>query len=376
MMTDQLKVSLLGFGRVGSNVYRLLTERQVEIEKTTGRSIEITHILVKDQAELEAADAKRSLLTTDITKALDADVVIEMMSDRELAKSYVLQAIASGCDVVTSNRDLIIISGKEILVAAKQAGNAVLFGATVGTATPIIEFVRRHLAIVGVDEIVGTFTGSANYFLTEMGQKLLRFKDVLPAYVHLSQPDFTGWDSASKIALTSAAAFGLYPRAADIPTEGIQDVKLSDIAYAIELGYRLRLLGLARQDGERLFVAVFPALVPEDSLLTRTEKEGISMMARGPAFGEISLWGPGSGGPPTACAVVADIVNLASGFKGATLGLDTMPRAKLVPIEEQRFAFYARLRLEETAVERLLSRLHESQISTTINNSSDSFYLT
>ena len=132
-----------------------------------------------------------------------------MTNSQEPAKSYVLQAIASGCDVVTSNRDLIIASAKEILAAAKGVGNSVLFGATVGTATPIIELVRHHLAPVGVHEVMGTFTGSANYFLAEMGQKLLRFEDVLPTYTHLSQPDLTGRDSAAKVALTSAAAFGL-----------------------------------------------------------------------------------------------------------------------------------------------------------------------
>lgn len=366
MTRSQLRVSLLGFGRVGSNVYRLLRERQAEIEKSTGQTVVVAHILVKDRAELEAADADRSLLTTDIAEALDADVVVEMMGGREPARSYVLQAIASGCDVVTSNRELLISFAEELFTAVKREGIRFLFGATVGTATPILELVHRHLAIAGIDGVVGIFTGSANYVLAEMDQKLLRFEDVLPALTEMCQPDLTGWDSAAKLALVSAAAFGVHLRATDIPAEGIEGIKLTDVAYAVELGYRLRLLGLARREGERVFAAVFPALMPAESLLAMTGKESIMVTVRGAAFGEVTLRGPGAGGLPTACAVVADVVSLARDFKGATLDLGTMPQAALVPIEEQRFAFYARLRLESAKVAQLLSRLGELQIAASV----------
>lgn len=360
-----LRVSLLGFGRVGSNVYRLLMERRAEIERVAGRPVLVAHILMKDQAELEAADAERSLLTTDIAEALEADVVVEMIGGREPARSYVLRAMASGCDIVTSNRELVTTFAEEVL-AVKREGGSFLFGATVGTATPILELVHHNLAVVGIDGVLGIFTGTANYLLAEMGQKLLRSEDVLPTLTRLGQPDLTGWDSASKVALVSAAAFGVRPQVADIPTEGVEGVKLADVAYAMELGYRLRLLGLARRDGERIFAAVFPALVPAESLLTRTGRESIMVVVRGGVFGEVALRGPGAGGLPTACAVVADIVSLARGFKGVTLDLGAMPRADLVAIEEQSFAFYARLRLESAKVARLLSRLREMGVAASL----------
>ncbi|MDY7077893.1 MAG: homoserine dehydrogenase [Chloroflexota bacterium] len=362
----QLRVSLLGFGRVGSNVYRLLMERQAEIERITGQTVVVAHILVKDQAELEAVDAERSLLTTDIAEALDTDVVVEMIGRQEPARSYVLDAIASGCDVVTSNRELVIAFAEELFTAVKREEVQFLFGATVGTATPILELVHRHLAVAGIDGMIGIFTGSANYVLAEMDKKLLRSEDVLPTLTPMCQPDLTGWDSASKIALVSAAAFGVRIQAADIPAEGIEKVKLTDVAYAMDLGYRLRLLGLARRDGKRIFAAVFPALIPADSLLTRTGKESIMVTARGPAFGEVTLRGPGAGGLPTACAVVADVVSLAQGFKRATLDLGAMSHADLAPIEEQSFAFYARLRLESTKVTRFLSRLRELHVTASV----------
>lgn len=366
MTKSPLRVSLLGFGRVGSNVYRLLMERQAEIERVVGRPVVVTHILVEDQTELETADAERSLLTTDVAQTLDADVVVEMIGGQEPASRYVLQAIAAGCDIVTSNKELVTTFADEIFTAVKSAGVSFLFGATVGTATPVLEPIHHNLAVVGIDEVVGIFTSTTNYLLAEMGQKLLRFEDALPALTHLARPDLTGWNSTAKIALVSAAAFEACLRLADIPTEGIEEVRLADVAYAIELGYRLRLLGLARRDRERVFAAIFPALVPADSLLARTEKESIMVVVRGAGFGEVAFRGPGAGGLPTACAVVADIVGLAKERKRVTLDLGAMPRADLVAIEEQSFAFYARLRLESSNVAGLLSRLRELGVAASL----------
>jgi homoserine dehydrogenase len=242
------------------------------------------------------------------------DVVIELIGGYEPARRFVLEAIARGKDVVTANKALLAVHGEEIVAAAERASVRLGFEASVGGGIPILRTLKEGLAGDRTTAVYGIVNGTCNHILTTMTREGRGFDDVLAEAQRLGlaeanpATDIDGVDSAHKLALLTTLAFGVRPRFADIPTEGIRHVDAVDIAFARELGYTIKLLAIAK-DGERGIEArVHPTMIPNGHLLADVGGNFNALFVRGAALGPTMYYGQGAGAAPTATAVVADLV--------------------------------------------------------------------
>jgi len=360
----ELRVGLLGIGTVGGGTYQVLARNAAEITRRTGVEINVLQVADKNIDHAKQITGGNTLLSTDalaIVNNPEIDVVVELIGGYTLSKELVLKAIANGKHVVTANKALIALHGNEIFAAAHQAGVIVAFEAAVAGGIPIIKALREGLGANRIEWVAGIINGTTNFILTEMREKGLAFADVLGEAQRLGYAeadptfDVEGIDAAHKLTIMAAIAFGMPMKFEEAYTEGITKLQQTDIKYAEELGYRVKLLGITKQSEDGVELRVHPTLIPEKRLVANVNGAMNAVVVKGDAVGPTLYYGAGAGAEPTASAVVADLMDVARlsnataaqrvpylGFQAGQL--NDLP---ILPISEINSAYYLRLRASD-----------------------------
>jgi homoserine dehydrogenase len=315
-----IQVGLLGIGTVGSGVFNVLQRNQSEIVRRAGRGIEIAMVADLDTARAQSAVGPDVKVVSDARAVVanpDIDIVIELIGGYGIAKQLVLEAIDAGKHVVTANKALLAVHGTEIFAAASKKGVMVMFEAAVAGGIPIIKSLREGLSANRIQWIAGIINGTTNFILSEMRDKGLDFDVVLKEAQALGYAeadptfDIEGVDAAHKAALMSAMAFGVPVQFDKAYIEGITKLGATDIKYAEQLGYRIKLLGLTKNTDKGIELRVHPTLVPIKRLIANVEGAMNAVMVHGDAVGTTLYYGKGAGSEPTASAVIADLIDIA-----------------------------------------------------------------
>lgn len=313
-------VGLLGAGTVGSGVIKILTDNAHDIEQKVGAPVQIKKILVRNPAKARNIDFDASLIVTNIDDILndeDISIVVEVMGGEQPAKDYMLRALESGKHVVTANKDVVARYGRELFELAEKNHLDFLFEGSVGGGIPIIRPLKQCLAANRISEVMGIVNGTTNYMLTKMTRDRVDFAEVLAeaqakGYAEADPTaDVGGWDAARKIAILASIAFGTRISVDDVYVEGITNISLKDIEYASELGYVIKLLAIAKDDGNGINVRVHPAFIASSHPLAAVNDVFNAVFIKGDAVGEAMFYGRGAGQMPTASAVTADIIDVA-----------------------------------------------------------------
>lgn len=314
-----VRIGLLGFGVVGGGTVAVLTRNAHEIARRAGREIEIVKVVMRSPHKARSVAWPSERLTTDPKEILEdptIEVVVELMGGIEPARSYVLSAISAGKHVVTANKALIALHGNEIFAAARERGVVVAFEAAVAGGIPIIKAIREGLAGNRIRGVAGIINGTSNYILTQMRERGAEFGEALSEAQALGYAeadphfDIDGIDAAHKLTILAAIAFGIPLSFADVYIEGIRGLESADIAYAAELGYRIKHLGIARRGAGGIELRVHPVLIPHRRLIANVDGVMNAILVEGDAVGSTLFYGPGAGAEPTASAIVADIIDV------------------------------------------------------------------
>ena len=315
-----VRIGLLGLGTVGGGTLELLARNGDEIARRAGRPLQVTHAAVRNPDRPRGAHAAQVRLLTDPFELVhhpDIDIVAELIGGLEPARELVLAAIGAGKHVVTANKALIAHHGNEIFDAARRAGVAVGFEAAVAGGIPIIKTLREGLAGNRIDGLAGIINGTANYILTQMRDAGLDFATALADAQRLGYAeadpsfDIDGVDAAHKLAILASIAFGMPLCFDQVQVHGIRNLSAVDVDYAGQLGYRLKLLGIARRSPAGVQLRVHPTLLPQRHLLAQVDGVINAVLVDSDALGQSLYYGAGAGAGPTASAVVADLVDIA-----------------------------------------------------------------
>ena len=316
---NPVKVGLLGLGTVGGGTVNVLTRNAEEIARRAGRGIRITHAAARayDPERIHGLDSIE--ITDDAWSVVDnpeVEIVVELIGGYDPARQLVLKAIENGKHVVTANKALIALHGNEIFAAAQEKGVMVAFEAAVGGGIPIIKAVREGLAANQIQWVAGIINGTGNFILTEMRDKGREFADVLAEAQALGYAeadptfDVEGIDAAHKLTILAAIAFGMPLHFDKVYTEGISGITRADVAYAEQLGYRIKHLGIARRSNGGVELRVHPTLIPHRRLIANVNGVMNAVLVQGDAVGPTLYYGAGAGSEPTASAVIADLVDV------------------------------------------------------------------
>ena len=314
-----IKVGLLGIGTVGSGTFNVLKRNQEEITRRAGRSIEIAMVAdlnIERARELTNGEAEVVNDANLVVNNPDIDIVIELIGGYGIAKDLVLKAIANGKHVVTANKALLATHGNEIFKAAQEKGVMVAFEAAVAGGIPIIKALREGLTANRIQWIAGIINGTTNFILSEMRDKGLDFNSVLKQAQALGYAeadptfDIEGVDAAHKATIMASIAYGIPMQFDKAYVEGITKLEASDIRYAEDLGYRIKLLGITKRTPEGIELRVHPTLIPEKRLIANVEGAMNAVLVQGDAVGATLYYGKGAGAEPTASAVIADLVDI------------------------------------------------------------------
>ena len=361
-----VRVGLLGIGTVGSGVFTVLSRNAAEIARRAGRSIELVAVADLDTARAKSVVGDGVQIFGAAQQLIDdasIDVVIELIGGYGVAKKLVLAAIAAGKHVVTANKALLAVHGSEIFAAAKAKGVIVAFEASVAGGIPIIKALREGLTANRIEWVAGIINGTTNFILSEMREKGLDFAVVLQEAQRLGYAeadptfDIEGVDAAHKISLMSAMAFGTEVQFDKAYVEGITKLGSSDIKYAEQLGYRIKLLGMTKRTAQGVELRVHPTLIPAKRLIASVEGAMNAVVVQADAVGTTLYYGKGAGSEPTASAVIADLVDIARvadaaaehrvpylAFHGtAEQALPVLPMSEVVT------SYYLRLRVADEA---------------------------
>ena len=337
-----LRVALLGAGSVGAQVARLLLENKDELAARVGAELELTGIAVRDLNAKRPEGVPAELLTTDAEKLiLGADIVIEVMGGLEPARTYILQALNSGSDVITANKYLLATHGPELFDAAEQVGAQLYFEAAVAAAIPIIRPLRESLAGDKVNRIMGIVNGSTNYILDRMDNAGLSLEKAMAEATELgyleADPtlDVEGYDAAQKVAILASLAFHTEVPLENVYREGITKITKEQMTAAKENGYVIKLLAICERLSEGVSARVYPALIPREHPLAAVRGAFNAVFVEAEAAGALMFYGSGAGGTQTASAVLGDLVSAAKRHVAGGPGLADSVHAELpvLPID-------------------------------------------
>lgn len=314
-----MNIGLLGIGTVGLGTYRVLNRNQEEIQRRAGRNIRISMV-----ADIDVERA-RSLVGPDCVVVSDGrqiianpeiDIVVELIGGYGIAYELVMAAIESGKHVVTANKALLAVHGTEIFEAAHRKGVMVAFEASVAGGIPIIKALREGLTANRIEWIAGIINGTTNFILSQMRDKSWSFQQALEMAQSLGYAeadptfDIQGIDAAHKASIMAAIAFGVRMPFKNAYIEGITQLQSQDIRFAEQLGYRIKLLGIAKQTPDGIELRIHPCLVPAKSIIANVEGAMNAVMVQADAVGTTLYYGKGAGSEPTASAVIADLVDI------------------------------------------------------------------
>ncbi|MBF8177019.1 MAG: homoserine dehydrogenase [Burkholderiaceae bacterium] len=359
-----IKVGLLGIGTVGAGTFNVLKRNQEEISRRAGHGIEIVMV-----ADLNVERAKELVgshceVVSDgnlVVSNPDIDIVVELIGGYGIAKDLVLKAIANGKHVVTANKALLATHGDEIFKAAQDKGVMVAYEAAVAGGIPIIKALREGLTANRIEWIAGIINGTTNFILSEMRDKGLDFDTVLKEAQRLGYAeadptfDIEGVDAAHKATLMSAIAFGIPVQFDKAHVEGITKLEAVDIRYAEQLGYRIKLLGIAKRTPQGIELRVHPTLIPAKRLIANVEGAMNAVLVQGDAVGATLYYGKGAGAEPTASAVIADLVDIARladaepAHRVPHLAFqpNAMADTPILPISEVTTSYYLRMHVAD-----------------------------
>jgi homoserine dehydrogenase len=317
---NALRVGMIGIGTVGSGTFRVLARNQAEIAGRAGRPIEVVMVAARNLARAAAVVGEGVPLTDDPLRVAthpDVDVVVEVAGGTGPARDWVLAAIAHGKHVVTANKALLAVHGAEIFAAARQHGVAVAYEGAVAVSIPIVKALREGLTANRIEWVAGIINGTTNFILSKMRDEGLGFGAALAEAQALGYAeadpafDVEGIDAAHKLTLLAANAFGTPVRFDDVQAEGITALQQLDVACAEQLGFRIKLLGVARRRQQGMELRVQPVLIPASHLMAHVNGSMNAVMVKGDAAGVTMYYGAGAGSEQTASAVIADLVDVA-----------------------------------------------------------------
>ncbi|MHB8347082.1 MAG: homoserine dehydrogenase [Acidiferrobacterales bacterium] len=361
---EPVRIGLLGLGTVGAGMVNVLARNGAEIARRAGREIRVVHAAARDIARPRPCPMNGIRLTADPFEVVDdpqIDVVVELIGGDDPARKLVMRAIENSKHVVTANKALIAGHGNEIFAAARRKGVMVAFEAAVAGGIPIIKTIREGLSGNRIEWVVGIINGTGNFILTEMRDHGREFSDVLAEAQRLGYAeadptfDVEGIDAAHKLTILSAIAFGIPLQFDKVYTEGITRITRSDVAYAEELGYRIKHLGIARRTVRGVELRVHPTLIPERRLIASVDGVMNAILVKGDAVGATMYYGAGAGAEPTASAVVADLVDVVRTLTADPTNRvphlafqpDQLSDVAILPMEEVQTACYLRLQAKD-----------------------------
>jgi homoserine dehydrogenase len=366
---NPIRVGLIGTGVVGRGVLNVLSRNAGEIARRAGRDIIVRRVGARDAGKAKAIVS--GIVGHDVpvddpmtvATAPDIDVVVEVIGGTTTAKEVILAALNAGKPVVTANKALLALHGNEIFAAARAKGVAITFEAAVAGGIPIIKALREGLAANRIQWVAGIINGTTNFILSEMRSKKLPYATVLAQAQKLGYAeadptfDVEGIDAAHKLTILAAIAFGIPVQFDKAHVEGISTLQAQDIAYAEELGYRIKLLGITRRHAAGIELRVHPTLVPTKRLIANVEGAMNAVLVKGDAVGATLYYGAGAGSEPTASAVVADLVDvtrlITADPKHRVPALafqhESLSDIPILPMGEVETAYYLRLRVADEA---------------------------
>ena len=361
-----INVGLLGIGTVGGGTFTVLKRNAEEITRRAGRPIVITTVADKNlelARKVTGGDVKLTDDAFSVVSDPEIDIVVELIGGYGVAKELVLKAIENGKHVVTANKALLAVHGNEIFAAAQKKGVMVAFEAAVAGGIPIIKALREGLTANRIEWLAGIINGTTNFILSEMRDKGLPFAEVLKEAQALGYAeadptfDIEGVDAAHKVTLMSAIAFGIPVQFDKAYVEGITQLGATDIKYAEQLGYRIKLLGITKRTVKGIELRVHPSLVPSKRLIANVEGAMNAVVVQGDAVGTTLYYGKGAGSEPTASAVIADLVDITRLHTAdphhrvphLAFQPDAMSDLSVLPMSEVVTSYYLRLRVADEA---------------------------
>ncbi|WP_375230807.1 homoserine dehydrogenase [Roseobacter sp. S98] len=375
-MSQPLRLGIAGLGTVGIGVVRIIRQHSALLAARTGREISISAVSARDANKDRGISLSGYAWETDAAALAvrdDVDVFVELIGGHEgKAKEAVEAALDAGKDVVTANKALLAIHGQALAMRAENAGRALRYEAAVAGGIPVIKSLTEGLAGNDVTRVMGVMNGSCNYILTRMESAGLSYEEVFAeadglGYLEADpQLDVGGIDAAHKLAILSSLAFGTQVNFDGIALEGIERVSIDDIHAAADMGYKIKLLGVAQKTGRGLEQRMQPCLVPDTSPLGQLDGGTNMVVLEGDAVGQIVLRGPGAGEGPTASAVMADVCDVARGVSGPVFGIPANRLAQAIPASSELPApYYLRMSLEDKpgALARVAAVLGEAGVS-------------
>ncbi|MED3549548.1 homoserine dehydrogenase [Cytobacillus praedii] len=324
---EEISIGLLGLGTVGSGVVKIIENHQDKLIHQVGCPVKIKKILVKDINKERAVQVEQTRLTTNPDEVLndpEIDVIIEVMGGIDETKKYLKQALRNRKNIVTANKDLMALHGAELLTIASENGCDLFYEASVAGGIPILRSLVDGLASDRITKMMGIVNGTTNFILTKMAKFGSAYEDVLKEAQELGYAeadptaDVEGLDAARKMAILSTLGFSMKIDLDDVKVKGITGITENDLEYAKQLGYTMKLIGIAHREGEKVEISVQPTLLVESHPLASVQDEFNAVYVYGEAVGETMFYGPGAGSLPTATAVVSDLVGV---MKNMRLGV-------------------------------------------------------
>ncbi len=376
-MSQSLRVGIAGLGNVGASVIRLLDRQSAALAARTGRSITVTAVCARERSRDRGVDVSGFAWFDDpvaLARSPEIDLFVELMGGSEgAAREAVEAALAAGKSVVTANKALLAAHGMALAKLAEDKHVALAFEASVAGGIPIVKTLREGLAGNQIVRVYGILNGTCNYILSRMELEGLSFEACLKEAQRLGYAeadptfDIGGFDSANKLAILTALAFGTAVDLEAIHVEGIQSITLADLKAADELGYRIKLLGVAQRTAGGIEQRVHPTMIPKSSSVAQVMGVTNAVTIDADAVKELTLVGPGAGGDATASAVVADIADIAKGIRSAPFGLPVadLETATRLPMQRHEGGYYIRLSVHDRpgAAAAIATRMAERQIS-------------
>lgn len=324
-----INVGIIGFGTVGTGTVRILLGNKDVLKERLGFEINLRKIAVRDIVRDRGIKVPEGVLTTDVDAVLNdphIDIVVEVIGGIRPAKDFILKAINNGKHVVTANKALLATDGNEIFTAAQEAGIEIGFEASVAGGIPIIKVIREGLVANRIKAVYGIINGTSNYILTKMTDENVEFSVALKEAQDLGYAeadptlDIEGIDSAHKLAILAYLSYGIPIPYKNIYTEGISKISSQDIDFASELGYKVKLLAIAKEKDNEVELRVHPTMIPKDYLISKVDGPFNAVYVEGDATGSTLYYGRGAGAMPTGSAVVSDIVDIARDIKKNATG--------------------------------------------------------
>ena len=375
-----VNIGICGLGTVGGGTLNVLRDTAELITARAAARLQVIHVGARhDSPACDLAGIRVSRDIFEVARDPEVDILVELIGGTTVARELVEAAIIAGKHVVTANKALIAEFGNEIFALAEKHGVEVRYEAAIAGGIPIVKALREGLAANRIEWLAGIINGTGNYILTEMRDRGREFADVLAEAQALGYAeadpafDVEGTDAAHKLVILASLAFGMPLQFDAVYTEGITELTTQDVGYALELGYIIKHLGIAKQTDEGVELRVHPTLIPDDLLLADVDGIKNAILVEGSAVGPTLYYGAGAGARPTASAVVADLIDLArdvgvgvsARLPALGVALADLRSLPIIPIEKVKTPWYLRMEVEDKpgVLSRVASIFSEQGIS-------------